>query len=201
MSLRLPDTVKASPGQLVVVRPETEAKMVWWRVPPGVQFDTGDYGRKLLLVANTAGRYPLVAFIAQGQDQGAVAETVLVVEGPAPAPVEDPLRKDLLALAAAETGAERVKQIKTLAALYRQAAGFCRDDGLGTTKQLIDAIGRAGDSLLITPAALRPCATRVLKELHTANLPTQEVPLTRELRDTAADIYARAALALEESVK
>jgi hypothetical protein len=199
--LKLPDSIKATPGQLVAVRPETEAKAVWWHVPPGVQFDASDGGRKLLLVANAAGRYPLVAFIAAGKDEGAVAETVLIVEGAAPPPAEDALRKDLLALAAAETGPERGKQLKTLAALYRQAAAFCRDEQLTSTKQLIDAIAKAGDTLLITPTALRGLRDRVLKELHAANLPVQDVPLTKELRDKAADIYGRASQALEEGSK
>ncbi|MFL5340902.1 MAG: hypothetical protein ACJ8F7_12215 [Gemmataceae bacterium] len=199
--IRLPEVVKAAPGQLVAVRPETDARTVWWRVPAGVQFDAGDGGRKLLLVANIAGRYPLVAFVATGRDEGAFAETTLVVEGPPPAPAEDALRNDLLALAAAETGPDRGKQLKTLAALYRQAAAFCRDEQFASTRALIDAIGRAGDSLLLSPTALRGVRERVLKELHAANLPTQDVPLTRELRDKAAEVYARASQALEEGAK
>jgi hypothetical protein len=199
--LQLPEMVKAAPGQLIAIRPETDAKVVWWRVPQGVQFDVSEGGRKLLLVATTAGRYPLVAFIATGKDEGNVAETILIVEGAAPPFVEDALRKDLLALAKAESGPDRMKQIKTLAALYRQAAAFCRDEQLASTKQLIDAIAKAGDSLLITPAALRAIRDRVLKELHAAHLPMQDVPLTKELRDKASDIYSRASLALEEGVK
>jgi hypothetical protein len=201
LPLKLPDAVRAAPGQLVAVRPETDAKAVWWHVPPGVQFDSSEGGRKLLLVANAPGRYPLVAFVATARDEGAVAETVLIVEGaPLPSP-DDALRKDLLALAAAETGPDRTKQLKTLAALYRQAATFCRDEQLTTTKQLIDAIARAGDTLLPAPVALQAVRERVLRELHAANLPTQDVPLTQELRDKAAQIYGRASAALEESVK
>jgi hypothetical protein len=199
--LKLPEAVRAAPGQLVAVRPETEAKAVWWHVPPGVQFDVSEGGRKLLLVANTPGRYPLVAFVATARDEGAVAETVLIVEGAPPPPADDLLRKDLLALAAAETGPERSKQLKTLAALYRQAAAFCRDEQLTSTKQLIDAIAKAGDALLPAPTALRAVRERVLHELRAANLPTQDVPLTKELRDKAAQIYGRASAALEESVK
>jgi hypothetical protein len=199
--LKLPDVVRAAPGQLVGVRPETEAKSVWWHVPPGVQFDCSEGGRKLLLVANTPGRYPLVAFVATAKDEGAVAETVLIVEGALPLSPDDALRKDLLTLAAAETGPERSKQLKTLAALYRQAAAFCRDEQLTSTKQLIDAIAKAGDTLLPAPTALRAVRERVLHELHAANLPTQDVPLTKELRDKAAQIYSRASAALEESAK
>src|SRR5260370_21210373 len=100
--LKLPDSIKAAPGQLVAVRPETEAKAVWWHVPPGVQFDSSDGRRKLLLVANATGRYPLVCFIAAGKDEGAMSDAWVILRGAPPPPTGGGLRKHFLSMAAGQ---------------------------------------------------------------------------------------------------
>ncbi len=122
----------------------------------------------------------------------------LNINPPAPVPPTpaDAFKTDLAGFAKGQDKAQLAK----LAALYRQAVTFCGDVSFTTTGQLIAAIGKAADSMT-TPGSLTAVRARVLTELHAANLPLTDVPLTDALRKSAADIYGRAAAALEDAAK
>lgn len=193
-AIKLPETVKVQPGMLARVRPETAAKRVTWRVPAGVDAERVNDG--LLLVATAPpGRYALTAAVCVGEDV-TLADVVLVVEGIGPPPVEDVLRRDLLALAAAEIGADKLANLKSLAALYRQAAKIAETAGTAAelARQVKDAAGT-----LLGPGVLMPSRKRVADEL--ARVFAEDVALTDASRKTLIDVYTRASTACEDGAK
>lgn len=198
-ALRLPPAVKVQQGKLARIACETAAKKVTWRIPPAVDADYRDDGKRLVCSA-MPGQYTLQAFVPDADGGVAFAETVLTVESPAPPAPEDTFRKDLLALAAADPDADRVMNLKKLASLYRAASTFAVNKDVPTAAVLVDKI-RGAAATLLPDTALTATRKRVLEELQRVLPIDGDAPLTDDQRRRAADIYTRAGSALEEAAK
>ena len=195
-ALALSDPGKVAPGKLARISATTAAKRVTWRVPPAVDFEPSADSMRIVCTA-PVGVYTVEACCVDGSGDIVFAKTTLTVESPIPPPPPTPpdvLRADLLLLAAAETGPAKTANLKQLAALYRQAATIAAaaPDPATLSKQVHDA----ADTLL-PPAALLKLRERVLAALKKISDPT----LPADWQKQAADVYTRAALAIEESAK
>jgi hypothetical protein len=199
-AVALPATLKFTEGARVEIKVDTTAKRVTWdKFPAGLTADQLEDGKRLLVWA-PPGSYAVRANVVNAAGDVEYAVGVLEIAPlipPAPPLPPDKLVSDLKALAA---GSDK-GQLKTLAALYRQAATFAADSGFASTSQLINAIHAAADKLLVAPGALTPIRDRVRAELYSCNVPQADVPLTPEIRKCAGDVYARAAAAVEDAAK
>ena len=115
---------------------------------------------------------------------------------PEPKPPTDPLAQKLGAAFDADPAAAGAKreQAKDLAALYRQAAKLCADEGVGTSGELLKRVKDAAGTL-VGPAALKEVRRVVGQELA-AVLPTDDA-LTAEQRAAAAALFGKLATILD----
>lgn len=192
--LKLPETVKAQPCKLVRIQAETKGKKVIWIVPAQFEADALE-GTKLVGVVAAPGTYRILA-ITSIEDEPIVAETTLIVEGLAPIPPEDSLKKELQTLYTADANPKKAEQIKWLADVYRAAVAFTADREIVTADRLAAMVRTARQSK-IPDTDLKTIRDRITVEVS-ALLPTEEgTPMTPEIRSKAAQIYARIATALE----
>ncbi|HYF24299.1 MAG TPA: hypothetical protein VD931_01030 [Baekduia sp.] len=206
-AVKLPETVKAAPGALVKVRADTACKGLVWILPESVapeQWDACDDGKRLNLVAPASGSVTVYCVAAVEKDKAFVAKCVIVVDGPPkpppPSPT-DPFAAELKALYAADATPDKAKHAKALAELYRLGVKAAADATIATGGQLGAVLQDAAASLLEeSPDALKATRQRVGAELR-ARLGDPAAPLTPATRQAAADIYGRAAAALEDAAK
>ncbi len=192
----LSDPGKVAPGKLARVSATTAAKRVTWRVPQPVDFEPSADSMRIVCTA-PVGVYSIEACCVDADGNIVFAACKLIVESPIPpppAPPPDTLRTDLQLLAAAETGPQRSDNLKRLAALYRQAATIAGQaaDPAALAKQVHDA----ADTLLPAASMLK-LRDRVRAELAKIGDPS----LPADWQKRAADVYARAAAAIEEAAK
>jgi len=195
--LKVPPAVQARPGQLVVLRAECPSD-VEWRVPPEVQIDKSEGGRKLVLAVepDATGKprvFVLTAFAAVGQ-KAVFADCVLTVAPAAPPPPVDVFKNDLAALLAKDKSATADDR-SNLAALYRQAAPLAEDEQIATGGQLLAAVRKATESkALKLGSKLTEVRRRVADEVGRV-LPEDDA-LTGDARREIAAVYLRAAEAV-----
>lgn len=196
-------------GKLILTA-KTKAKAVTWRVPAGVDTDP-PAAADGSVVLDAAGRLAVWAapgaytFTAMVCVDGVIAYAEKSVQvgatppgpPPGPPPANDKLRLDIFALLTAETGADKAANVKALASLYRSAAAIAgKRETIDTAQQLQDAVRLTASSTLPSTEVLKAIRVRVADALHEA-LPNLAAQLTDADRLKAADIYARAAAALE----
>jgi hypothetical protein len=196
-------------GKLIVLRAETACKRATWIVPPGIEADPNDGGLKLVCVA-PAGQHTLYCVVAPAADTIEVAKVVLDVQpatpgpgpnpGPAPKPPTPPdpppndaFQAELRQLFAASNGGDKKDVGRKLAALYQIAAGLCGDQSLARCDELLGQVADAAKTLAAD--ALIPVRRRVAEELGKVCTPDAE--LTDPIRKQLADVFTRAASALE----
>lgn len=210
--LKVPATVQATPGRLCVIRVETPCKVARWIIPDGVESDWNEGGKKLTVVA-PKGKYVLWCIAASAADQIGMTKILLDVGEGTPTPPPDvpvpppdvPVPPvDLLAaeLRTLFTPTPLTKaQAATLASIYRLAAKESTNAANATFADLIGLISDATNSAEgLGPTALTPIRTRVRAELTKA-APNLDAELTQSLRIAVADVYTRAAAALEGFAK
>jgi len=219
--LKLPPEVKPEAGRrLVTITAETAGEIVKWKLPkagtdgyaPILKEDVVplDNGKTIKFpIPERPGRYVIEAHTAIGK-QSFLEETVLVVQasGPPPNPKlpdipnppADTFAADIRRLYLADADPTKATHAKAIAGLYRQGAKLASDQSLKFVGDLQDQIGEAAKILLTGGDHLVDVRARVRSEVVAA-LVDIEAPLTDDLRKKAADIYGRAAMALEEAAK
>lgn len=213
--LSLPPEVR--PGKerrTVEIAAKTEGKRVDWELPEAIDGYTPVYAEDVFAspdgktikfpIPTRPGRYVFRAYSAV-KDLGVFSKTVLVIEGAPPAPTPPPtppqpgdaFKADLAKLVAEASPAER-NQVAVFVAAYRAAAKECKGNGNATLEELITLITGIIDDKEqgVGQNVLRPVRDRVRQELARV-VPDLESELTDATRTKAADVYTRAADALE----
>lgn len=195
--LKLPESIKTRPGQLVKIAAVTDGKKVLWDVPETFQTESCDDGKKLICVPQVAGVFVIRCVTAIG-DEPAIARCVVVVEGNAPGPAPPPeptdeLRVELQRLYDADTCREKAATLDRLTSLYRLAATEAGKPEYTTSKQLLDTIREAGRTLS------RDCCVAIREKLagDLSRIFPADAPLTQEQRTAAGLLFERYAKALE----
>jgi hypothetical protein len=192
--LTLPPEVRIAVGKLARITVETDAKIIAWRTPAGVDASVCT-GRELTCTA-PSGRYTIVC-AAVVADTIKFAECTLIVDGTAPVPLPvDLLAGELARLYAAESAADKLASLAKLQALWRKAATLPGDPSLQTAEALLAVMKLAADDLL--PAGLlQPMRQRIREELN-KSLPTDPAAvLTPESRESMRVLFARVSAALD----
>jgi hypothetical protein len=203
--LKLPETIKASVGDLIIIRAESTCKAATWILPPAIKADPNEGGLKLTLTA-PAGVYTLYCCVAPAADKIVVSKVILTVGDPVPVPpdipppVVDPLKADLVRLLLASPAADR-KAAPVLASIYRIAEKEAKSASNASIDELMGLVGNAiGQAPALTGDPLRPLRDRLKAELSRV-IPDTSVDFTEATRKLTADIYGRAAAAIEEASK
>ncbi len=187
----------ASPGEMFQMAAEPASK---WRLEgnaTGCDLRVFDNGKTGVLVAKTPG---IVGVIVTGPAGDSTFLDVVVggVVPPKPDP-KDPLKEQLKAALEADSEkdiAKRTSLCKDLAGLYRKiSTDYCSDTKLGTPEELF-AFARVSVDALLKPGVLFEVRKVMSQELKTL-LPIVEAPLTDAQRKATADLFLRAAVALE----
>ena len=148
--LKLPDKVQGQPGSFVVIRAETDCKVVRWLMlddgatllPPELLKDS----KAAIIFTPKAGRFRVLAYAAKGDEPTEPRICVMEIGDPAPptppappAPT-DPLAARLQAAYAADPApvAVKQKQIAILYGVYGAMAEHCQSDT--TLKTLGDVL-------------------------------------------------------------
>ena len=229
-ALKLPaEPVHAKRDHIVGVKPAaTTAKRITWEIPPAVDFQPkpsgfvpGPDAVKVEVSADTMlyftappGTYTIRAYAAIAESV-AFAEMKLIVETdepPTPKPPEpkppdpkppippapsDPFAADLRRLYAADSNPNKRAPAEKLLALYRLAATLCNDKTITTCEELMDTVRDAARTL--AGDTLLPIRQRVAGELGKLAGPSDT--LSEGLRQKLADVFSRAAAALEDVAK
>ena len=192
--LKLPEQVKSQPCKLIKIQAETKGKKIVWIIPKEFEADSLD-GPRLVGVVNIPGTYRILC-ITSIEDEPIVAECSLIVEGVAPTPINDQLRKELQDLYTADASPKKAESIAVLAALYRAAIAYANDPEILTADKLADLVRSAVRSKL-TSSDLASLRVRIATEVA-ASLPMDTgAAMTPEVRAKAAQVYTRIATALE----
>lgn len=202
VALKLPESVKASPGDLVIIRAETTCKRATWILPPTVKADPNEGGLKLTLVA-PAGQHVLWCIVAPASDQVVVGKVLLDVAGkpdvpPVPIPPADPLAKELQALYSAdagEPGAKDAARLK-LAGLYHDAAELVRDHKNTTANEFFEAVSDLAKGK-VPPGVLAGMRARIAKELIDGLPADPDAQMDDAARATMQALFARLETALK----
>ncbi len=206
-ALTVPATVKASPGKLTIITAKTTCKKAAWIVPAGIDADPNDGGRKLTLVA-PKGQHVLYCIVSPAVDQTVIAKCIVDCgegNGPPDVPPDPPkpdaFQTELTALFPKNAGVTEKAQALVLASVYKLACSECRSLENTTFAELLaiisDAINKANG---LGPTALKEIRERVRVELTKA-APNLDAELSPTTRAQVADVYGRAALALEACAK
>ena len=196
----LPAEVSARPGRFVLLKAETEGKLVRWVMAS----DDADLipfpdGKTALFVSPTPGKYRVFAWTAAGDVPSEAAHCVIVV-GPAPKPPSplDPLAAEFRKLAAEDPSPEKIAHLAQLAAVYREAKKYADHPDVRTVAELATRIRTAASSLL-PPEALVAVRKRIAEEIA-RRLPVEgERALDEATRKTAAELFDRIATSLENA--
>lgn len=226
-ALKLPAKLECKRDKMIGVKAGSTAKRITWEIPAAVDFrpkpegftPTGELTRVEIDAAAEVtftaapGSYRIRAFCAV-MESVSFAETLLVVEGespgpgpgpgPTPKPPEpkppepvDPLAKLIAEKFAGITSTTKRQDATALAAVYRLAAKESINTEHATLADLVAIISDAINSAVGKDVLLQVRMV-VLAELK-AKAAGDE--LTSTMRQTAADIYRRAAGALEDAAK
>lgn len=201
--LTLPATVQARPGRFVVIEAGGDGKLIRW-VSLSPEADVLPYlERQALFVAAAPGEYRVLAYTAVGDTPSPPAFCVVRVAAPAPpvpptppVPPDTSLVSDLKAALEADTGEDKVSQVRLLIVLYRDAVRFSATPEILNTADLAARLKAAANALL--PASALPGVRKRLSAETVRVLGDASTPLTPEVRARAADLFARLARALEE---
>jgi len=211
-TLKVPVSVKAMPGRLCVIRAETNCKRAVWIIPTTIEADANDGGLKLTVVA-PKGQYTLYCVVSPGVDQVVIAKVTLDVgeaappppdkppdnPPPPPAPVH-PFITELISLFPSPATALLKGRARLIASVYRLAAKEAMSSDNVTLGELIELITAAFAQIEDTSRPLNVIRTRVKAELVRV-MPNLEADLSPATRAIVADVYARAATALEACAK
>lgn len=192
--LKVPPTAKAEPGRMCVIRVETQAKKVYWRVPADVDHRICGDGKELIIVSPKAGRFLLLCIVAIAETP-IVGECELVIEPVAPPTPEDLFKADLRQLVASEKGPDAEKNLKQLAIIYAEAAKLTKQNPPSTVAQLFESVRKTAASLL-PDDALTAIRKRATDEFARAIPGSVDIALTDALRASLADVFNRAADAI-----
>lgn len=207
-SVKLPAEVRGQPAAFVVVRAETDcAELRWVPMDPGLSLLPPELLKdsRSAVVMAPAGRYRLLGYGAKGDRASEPAVCIILIgdappPGPGPAPPSPPdaFTKSLQDAYAAEADPQKATHKARLAELYRQAGQTTvHDAALRTAGALFDKLTAARKALL-PDTALVGVRQVVAREL-TATMPARpEAELTPEVRQKAAEVFARIARALGE---
>jgi hypothetical protein len=197
-AISLPAEAKGQPGRIIRLTAETAGKHVRWHlVSDDADLVPFPEGKVALFTAPKAGRYVVLAWTAAGDVPSDAAKCVVVVgEVPPPAPA-DPFARELKALFAADTSANKSKHVAQLAALYREAIAYAEKAEVATVGDLANRI-RAAASTLVPADALVAVRKRIAEEI------AKELPLDGDksldaaTRTKAARLFEGIAVRLEE---
>lgn len=214
--VRLPESVEAKVGELVIVKAECSSHVEFW-----VDERLGgqgayyiDYANKTIVLPTPGeGTYLLLAWTADqsGKPSRAARCIVKVVggprppgpgpsPGPGPAPVPDAflfaLQNAMRVDAAADATAG--EKLKLLISLYRNAAvTIVQEQQLKTVGDFLMAMQRAA-RLLLADSDLQSVRRAIADELNRRITHAASVPLTDEIRKAIARELARVAQTLEK---
>lgn len=214
----VPGEVKAKPGRLVRLTAESDGKIIRWAIgSEDADLIPSESGRYAIFSSPTPGRYLVLAWTCVGGEPTEAARCVVIVEGtpppgpnpnpgpgpgpapgptPPPVPPADPLLDTLKAIYGADSGKDKVKNVKALAGIYREGAKVSRDPQVTTARQLYEALGKAA-AIALPGDALPALRDRLGVELRTA-LPTDPAAsLDEPTREKASAMFARLAGLLE----
>lgn len=157
--VRLPAEVKGQPGDFLVVKADTQGKIVRWYAPdPGLSLFPSELLRDTktaVVIGRQPGRYRLVAYTAEGDAPSPVAETVVVLGNapppgpepgpgptPPPPPPSDPLVRKLQEAYGSEQDAGKATLLPKLASVYRHGSEAAQGPSVSTWDGLFGSMSR-----------------------------------------------------------
>lgn len=177
-NVKLPTDVKADVGTFAVVRADTDCNSLRWVVldaglsliPPELLKDS----KSVVVMSGRVGRYRLLAYGALKDVASEPAYCVVIVGNAPPGPdppipppdPEDPLTRQLMAVFAKETAANKVASGQKLAELYVAAADQVRVSDKPKVHDFFIGLQQAAQSLLGNeiPLVRREIATYLEKQ-------------------------------------
>lgn len=212
-ALKMPATIDCQANSIAVLKVETSAKTFTLEIPAGVDFfpkPPGDLTgpvRRVQFIASTTigmtapvGVYQIRGFCGDPEGNVSFADCVLTVKGaappgPGPAPA-DPLTAELQTLLTADYGTDQLAAVKTMAALYRDAADLAKADGNTSVADFRAAVEAVAKRKLPDPKIAKELRARVAKEFRD-KLPDDEQPMDKSTRDALVALFTKIAAALE----
>jgi hypothetical protein len=204
VELKLPVEVKGEPAAFITIRAETPGKTVRWiALDAGLNLFPVDLLKdtKTAVVSSAKpGRYRLLAVTAAGDEPSDPKIcTVIVGNAPTPPPDNPPqpdseLAKTIKTAWAGETAPDKSKNVKSLAALYRQAPTVL--DQVQTAGQLYATLRTSADALL-PKDSLGKVRAAIGEELKKVLPADPQIVLSDMTKQMARSVFSELATVLE----
>lgn len=207
--ITLPTEVKTKRGKFVVIKAETEGKIVKWIVPDTLEVmpkNLVNDPKTLVLIAQDDGEYKIVGYSAVGDVPTDPAVTKLIVgdgkpvpPGPGPTPTPpspaDPLVSALQTAFNAETDAGKAALLVKLAEFYKESVPLV--DSANTFGELFTKMGVLAKSKGIS-GKLTKVQSVIQAELKTNLSTNAEDPLILENRGSVKAVLTSVASAVDK---